>query len=586
MRLLPSCAPYFSRPFSPFVLLPSIPCFQKQTDNSELISLIEATPIGILSLLDEECIFPNGTDASYITKLHSNIKNALISKPKFGAGKMETFVVTHFAGQVEYAGEGFLDKNKDKLSDDVVKLMQSSSIQTVADFFKEAEAAPADGADGEDAAAAASSSMAARNAKRKQNFVGSQFKTQLGQLMNILETTKTQFVRCVKANAQKSPGTFEDDLVVRQLNYLGVLDTVNIRQAGFAIRIPFKDFSDSYGVLLVASKEAAPAPALASPKSEDDAAAVLEAHKKACFELIAFLELKATDMQIGRTRLFIRNASVMAGIEVKKQALLFASAQSIQKVLKGHMASKRYGKQKAGTLVVSRHMKGCVQRWKYRGQRKAAIKLQSIARGRQATKRVAGVREDKRQRLASTAIQSHVRQRQATMDFARAKKAAVLIQSTVRMFIAQTEYKRRIKRIRELRANEKLSATLIQCNFRSSMERRDFMVAKHACIRLQSAFRVREAYKRVDNLRDEWEATVKATLDEVTVETLALHTVKKGVMLKKSTSAFGGWQSRYFVLHRDCMYYFKDAKSKGAQVRHFSFCSRFCVQCHPPPCIA
>ena len=87
-------------------------------------------PMGIFSILEEECMFPKASDATFKNKLYDQHlgKNRAFEKPKPGKGKAEAhFSLVHYAGTVDYNVTGWLDKNKDPLNDSVVQLYQKSS---------------------------------------------------------------------------------------------------------------------------------------------------------------------------------------------------------------------------------------------------------------------------------------------------------------------------------------------------------------------------------------------------------------------------------------------------------------------------
>ncbi|CAA9999584.1 unnamed protein product, partial [Nesidiocoris tenuis] len=100
--------------------------FEDFKDNQPIIHLLSKKPVGILHLLDDESNFPRATDFSFLEKCHYNhALNELYSRPRLNGPE---FGVRHFAGQVWYNVEGFLDKNRDTLRTDVVDLLISSSI--------------------------------------------------------------------------------------------------------------------------------------------------------------------------------------------------------------------------------------------------------------------------------------------------------------------------------------------------------------------------------------------------------------------------------------------------------------------------
>lgn len=94
-------------------------------DNQPCIDLIEAK-LGVLDLLDEECRMPNGSDASWIAKLNEKCsKYKHFDKPRFGTS---AFVVKHFSGNVQYEGHGFVEKNRDQVSKELVTVILESDM--------------------------------------------------------------------------------------------------------------------------------------------------------------------------------------------------------------------------------------------------------------------------------------------------------------------------------------------------------------------------------------------------------------------------------------------------------------------------
>ncbi|NWX65285.1 MYH1B protein, partial [Promerops cafer] len=106
-------------------------------DLAACIELIEK-PMGIFSILEEECMFPKATDTSFKNKLYDQHlgKSNNFQKPKPGKGKAEAhFSLVHYAGTVDYNIAGWLEKNKDPLNETVIGLYQKSSVKTLALLF-------------------------------------------------------------------------------------------------------------------------------------------------------------------------------------------------------------------------------------------------------------------------------------------------------------------------------------------------------------------------------------------------------------------------------------------------------------------
>lgn len=104
--------------------------------------------MGIMSILEEECMFPKASDMTFKAKLYDNHlgKSANFGKPRNVKGKTEAhFSLTHYAGTVDYNIIGWLEKNKDPLNETVVGLYQKSALKLLANLFSNYAGADAGG---------------------------------------------------------------------------------------------------------------------------------------------------------------------------------------------------------------------------------------------------------------------------------------------------------------------------------------------------------------------------------------------------------------------------------------------------------
>ncbi|KAF2302535.1 hypothetical protein GH714_037616 [Hevea brasiliensis] len=198
-------------------------------------------PLGLLSLLDEESTFPNGTDLTFANKL----KQHLHWNSCFRGDRGKAFKVCHYAGEVIYDTTGFLEKNRDLLHLDSIQLLSSCSChlpQIFASTMLTQSAKPVVGP-----------LYKAGGADSQKLSVATKFKGQLFQLMQRLENTSPHFIRCIKANNSQSPGSYEQGLVLQQLRCCGVLEVVRISRSGFPTRMSHQKFAKRYGFLLLES---------------------------------------------------------------------------------------------------------------------------------------------------------------------------------------------------------------------------------------------------------------------------------------------------------------------------------------------
>ncbi|KZC14949.1 Myosin heavy chain, muscle [Dufourea novaeangliae] len=216
-------------------------------DLQQTIDLIEK-PMGILSILEEESMFPKATDKTFEEKLNNNhlgkSPNYLKPKPPKPGQQAAHFAIGHYAGNVPYNITGWLEKNKDPLNDTVVDQFKKSTNKLLIEIF-----ADHPGQSG-DAGGGGGGGKGGRG-KKGGGFstVSSSYKEQLNNLMTTLRATQPHFVRCIIPNELKQPGVIDSHLVMHQLTCNGVLEGIRICRKGFPNRMMYPDFKLRYKIL-------------------------------------------------------------------------------------------------------------------------------------------------------------------------------------------------------------------------------------------------------------------------------------------------------------------------------------------------
>lgn len=291
-------------------------------DLQPTIELIESSqPVGILSTLDEECIMPKATDKTFTEKVqqqwetpkHGGARHA--GSAKFVPSRLaEGFTVKHYAGDVEYRTDGWLEKNKDPINDALARLCAQSEVPAVATLFSEYA---------EESAPTGVHRKVKRGAFRT---VGQRHKEQLGQLMAQLSTTQPHFVRCIVPNSEKKPGKVEVNLVLDQLRCNGVLEGIRIARLGYPNRHSFAEFRQRYEVLTPG----------VIPQGYMDG-------RKAAGRIAEALELDKDFYKIGTTKIFFK-AGVLAELEERRDNLLTDIFRRLQSAAKMHICRRRLRK--------------------------------------------------------------------------------------------------------------------------------------------------------------------------------------------------------------------------------------------------
>ncbi|KAG2244320.1 hypothetical protein Bca52824_093847 [Brassica carinata] len=375
-------------------------------DNREVLELIEKKPGGIIALLDEACMFPRSTHETFSQKLYETLKkNKHFSKPKLAR---TDFTVCHYAGDVTYQTQQFLEKNKDYVVAEHQALLGASRCTFIAGLFPSLE---------EDA-----------SKQSKFSSVASQFKQQLALLMERLSTTEPRYIRCVKPNNLLKPSIFENQNVLQQLRCGGMMEAIEICRAGYPTRKHFDEFLDRFSVLASSTLD----------KSSDE--------KAACTKLLESVGLKG--YQIGKSKVLLM-AGQMAELDARRTEvlgraariiqrkfrsyLLLKAAINIQALCRGQLARHRFEdlrRKEAAALKIQRALRIYLDRRSYK---EAVVTVQSGLRG-MAARNVLG-----RKTKATLAIQIHCRRYLAESHYKKLKKAAITTQSAWRARLARKE---------------------------------------------------------------------------------------------------------------------------------------------------
>ncbi|XP_066140650.1 myosin heavy chain, muscle isoform X46 [Euwallacea fornicatus] len=287
-------------------------------DLAACIELIEK-PMGILSILEEESMFPKATDQTFVEKLNTNHlgKSPNFQKPKPPKPGQQAahFTLGHYAGNVPYNITGWLEKNKDPLNDTVVDLFKKGTNKLLVEIFADH---PGQSGGGD-----------AKGAKRTKGSafqtVSAMYREQLNNLMSTLRATQPHFVRCIIPNELKQPGLIDSHLVMHQLTCNGVLEGIRICRKGFPNRMVYPDFKLRYMILAPAT--------MAAEKEAKEAA-------RKCLEEIG---LDPDSYRVGHTKVFFR-AGVLGQMEELRDERLGKIVTWMQSWVRGYLSRKEFKK--------------------------------------------------------------------------------------------------------------------------------------------------------------------------------------------------------------------------------------------------
>ncbi|XP_057463451.1 myosin-11 isoform X1 [Actinidia eriantha] len=423
-------------------------------DNQDVLDLIEKKPGGIVALLDEACMFPKSTHETFSNKLYQTFKaHKRFVKPKLSR---TDFTISHYAGEVQYQSDQFLDKNKDYVVPEHQDLLGASKCSFVAGLFPPIPEET--------------------SKSSKFSSIGSRFKLQLQQLMETLNATEPHYIRCVKPNNLLKPAVFENANIMQQLRCGGVLEAIRISCAGYPTRRPFFEFINRFGLL---------APEVLEGNYDE---------KVACQKILDKKGLKG--FQIGKTKVFLR-AGQMAELDARRAEVLSNAAKAIQRRIRTHNAHKQFialrkaaidiqslwraglayklyesMRREAAAVKIQKNVHRHQTRMSYRRLQVSVLVVQTGLRAMDACKKF----RFRKQTKAATIIQTRWRSHRASSYYIKLRRGAIVTQCRWRGRIARKELRKLKMAARETgalkEAKDKLEKHVEELTWRLQLEKR------------------------------------------------------------------------------------------------------------------
>ncbi|KAL6610563.1 hypothetical protein ACP70R_040532 [Stipagrostis hirtigluma subsp. patula] len=473
-------------------------------DNQDVLDLIEKKPGGIIALLDEACMFPKCTHESFSQKLYEKFKNSKrFSKPKLSR---TAFTIQHYAGEVTYQSDHFLDKNRDYVVVEHQELLNASKCSFVSGLFP---------------------SVLEENTKSSKSSIATRFKWQLQELMETLSSTEPHYIRCIKPNNLLKPATFENANVLQQLRCSGVLEAIRISCAGYPTRKLFRDFLCRFHVL---------APEVFNERNNE---------KVICQKILDKMELHG--YQIGTTKVFLR-AGQMAELDARRTEVRNKAARAVQSRFRTHVAREQFLVLRSRSISLQSFVRvilACKLCFFLRKQA-AALKIQKCCRRYLASKSYSALRSSaitlqtgfravgayneyitRKQKKVSIHIQAQWRCHRDYLNFRKMKRSVLIYQCAWRRRTARGELRKLKMAARDTEAlkleKEKLEEHVEELTSRLGLEKKlrtDLEKNKAGEIsKLQAA--LREMEQRVEEATEmqERESAQKAVEEALAQET-------------------------------------------------------------------
>ncbi|KAI5099096.1 unconventional myosin-Ic [Silurus meridionalis] len=319
-------------------------------NNKIICDLVEEKFKGIISILDEECLRPgDANDLTFLVKLEDTLgSHAHFLTHKLADGKTrkvmgrDEFRLLHYAGEVNYNVNGFLDKNNDLLFRNLKEVMCMSENKILNQCFDREELTD----------------------KKRPETTATQFKNSLAKLMEILMSKEPSYVRCIKPNDAKQAGRFDDVLIRHQVKYLGLMENLRVRRAGFAYRRRYEIFLQRYKSLC--------------PDTWPNWDGRLV---DGVSTLVKHLGYKPEEYKLGRTKIFIRFPKTLFATEDALEVRKHSIATKLQANWKGYSQKSKYQKMRRSAILIQAWWRGILACRRARRRRQAADTIRRFIKG-------------------------------------------------------------------------------------------------------------------------------------------------------------------------------------------------------------
>ena len=235
------------------------------TNNIECIHLIggiqSSKSMSVFEILDEQCKVPNGNDNTFLNRMNVEFKDNIFYKND-DRRDFDCFYIKHYADDIKYNISKFCEKNKDITTNEINNIIENYSLFLNEDKLKDSKLEEGKLEEGKldknklyKNKLDKNKSKKSKSSKDVLSRIGSktvsyQFKNQMKNLMNIIEETGVQYVRCFKPNDKNDSTLFDRNKILSQLQNNGILEAIKVSRGSFPIKYTYKDFKKAYFMLL------------------------------------------------------------------------------------------------------------------------------------------------------------------------------------------------------------------------------------------------------------------------------------------------------------------------------------------------
>lgn len=398
-------------------------------DNADVLSLIEGR-MGLISVLNEECVRPKGNDTAFVGKIYAMNKDSeCLFKGRFFQDW--EFGINHYAGPVVYDSNNFVTKNMDNLPSDLVecrKKCKNSILSNVKALITTSKAGQNKAKKG------GRPSSGKRNSTLVSDTVWTKFRSQLGDLMGNITQTRTRYIRCIKPNTIKKPQIMHHLSTVEQLRCAGVVAAVTISRSAFPNRLEHEYVFDKFMCLN---------PSFSKESNETSDWETISADAdRLLTSILKSVEVSKDGKTVkgfvcGKTRTYFRTGSLEL-LENRRLLAYSSLAVDIQRIIRGFVKRSQYLKLRNASIKVQAEARASAASRRYIVMRASSMTIQRFIRCIFAGVKLTSLRRNN----FATKIQTRQRIFVAMKRLKQCKTAIIKIQACVRGSIQRPIYRK------------------------------------------------------------------------------------------------------------------------------------------------
>lgn len=534
--------------------------FVEFRDNAPVLDLIEGR-MGLITVLNEECMLANGTDSAFTSKLkalHSDLPLLIPDR----LNPLD-FTIKHYAGPVKYTAADFVSKNRDTLLEDLGRTLGTSRrplVQTLFPVNDEDIMSPTSSNNNKNGTSCNQPKKKGRGSIVAET-VATKFRRQLQNLMETVAGTRVQYIRCIKPNSNKQAGVMEPRMVLDQLRYAGVIEAIRISRAAYPNRLTHLEVIQRFRLLM---------DSIAGAGQCQDEAGQARAYLQHLLPLPSSFSSSSTSShsaieastarprwEMGRTRVYFTKGS-LEGLEEARLHVLNRQATTIQRYFRGSVQARAFRQLRQQAIAIQSAMRTWRQQVWYRKERARVVQLQALWRRKLAIKLVHACRLETRATTLQTAFRRHLH----CTRYSKVRAGTIRLQALARRQQARKAY---LVSVAEAKEQAKLENQLEVLKRRLEEESEARRTAERKLHEAATSAPVALPQHREPQPSSEMEAAGQGGSQDATGTSTSSLSQEQGQLLELLGRKVHSYREKYLLFKREAETYKKEVDALRAE---------------------